>query len=853
MSRLLPALAIVAALVAGPWGLGGAGEAVAGGVRNPDGVAVIIGNKGYHHVGEVRYAHRDAEAFRHYVLDVLGFDEENLIDLRDATQAEMVGVFGTAQDYEGKLASWLHWDGVSDVVVFYSGHGMPGLDEDDRGAYLLPADANPNKPELNGYSVDVLTRNLGKLAARSVAVYLDACFSGTGGDGQALLKASPIVPEASLPEDVGANTTVFTATSGKQLAYWDEEAGHGMFTHHLLNALYGGADADGDGRVTVAETERHLARHLRRAVRRAYHREQTAELRDGTGTGAAVLASASVGGAFPVRPVLGGEDGGTVAGGGSDEAGTSPSDAMAALRAVQDGDLEALRVAIAGGADVNARDKAGWTPLMSAANEGYVLMVPVLLEVGADPDLRAVDGATALLLASQQGYVEIVRQLLRAGADVSITNPRGNTAQEEAQARGHLKVVAAFEAVRQEEEERKEAEARGAEQARRQAEAERQERERVEAERRREAAREEEQALRLTRAERARVQVGLSELGHDVGLADGVFGSRTRAGIEAYQRGKGLPETGHLTRAQAEALVALGEEAERKAEAEAKRRKVGEVFRDCAECPQMVVVPAGSYRMGSPTHEEGRFDREGPVHEVRIPEPFAVGVYEVTRGQWSAFVEETGYSAESPCWTVEGDKWKEKSESREDWRHPGFSQGDAHPVVCVSWGDAQSYVKWLSVKTEEEYRLLSESEWEYVARAGTSTSSYWGDGERGQCRHANGADRAAKRRYSDWKAASCDDGSVYTAAVGSYEENGYGLHDVLGNVAEWTSDCWNESYAGAPRDGSAWGRGVCSSRVVRGGNWSYKSQSLRSANRWKFPIGLRNNRLGFRIARTLTL
>ena len=300
LKRLVLSLGICAALVAAPLGWDGAGVAVAAaGVRNPDGVAVIIGNKDYHHVGEVKYAHRDAEAFRHYVLDVLGFDAENLIDLRDATQGKMVGVFGTAEDHEGQLAFWIDPEGGSDVVVFYSGHGMPGLNEGAAGAYLLPADANPNKPELNGYSVNVLTRNLGKLAARSVAVYLDACFSGFGGDGQALLKASMILPEASLPEGVGANTTVLAATTGKQLAYWDEEAGHGMFTHHLLDALYGGADADGDGRVTVAETERHLARHLRRAVRRTYEREQMAELRDGTGTGATVLASASADGAFP--------------------------------------------------------------------------------------------------------------------------------------------------------------------------------------------------------------------------------------------------------------------------------------------------------------------------------------------------------------------------------------------------------------------------------------------------------------------------------------------------------------------------------------------------------------------------
>ena len=144
--------------------------------------------------------------------------------------------------HEGQLAFWIDPEGVSDVVGSIPDTGCRGSMKATRGL-AAAADANPNKPELNGYSVDVLTRNLGKLAARSVAVYLDAWFSGVGGDGEALLKASMILSEATLPEGVGANTTVFTATTGKQLAYWDEGSGHGMFTRHLLNALYGEEDA----------------------------------------------------------------------------------------------------------------------------------------------------------------------------------------------------------------------------------------------------------------------------------------------------------------------------------------------------------------------------------------------------------------------------------------------------------------------------------------------------------------------------------------------------------------------------------------------------------------------------------
>ena len=175
-------------------------------------------------------------------------------------------------------------------------------------------------------------------------------------------------------------------------------------------------------------------------------------------------------------------------------------------------------------------------------------------------------------------------------------------------------------------------------------------------------------------------------------------------------------------------------------------------------------------------------------------------------------------------------------------------------MACVNWNDAQAYVAWLSRETGEEYRLPSESEWEYAARAGTTTARYWGEGESGQCRHANGIDASVKDRYSgsSWPVASCRDGHVHTAPVGSFAANGWGLHDVLGNVWEWTEDCWNDRYAGAPTDGSAWEYGDCSQRVLRGSSWSSRPSDLRAADRGKVASGGPVIRLGFRVARTLT-
>ena len=269
-------------------------------VRNPSGIAVIVGNKAYRHerVPEVSYAHRDAAAFRRYVVEVLGYDPENVIDLRDADQATLESVFGNDRSHEGKLWRYLDPEGGSDVVVFYSGHGVPGLK--DKRSYLLPVNADPDTAEINGYPLDVLYNNLSKLPeVRSVRVFLDACFSGDSDRGMLVRSASPVFVRVELPEAM-RKLTVVTAASDQQLASWDEKAKHGLFTHHLLDALYGKGDVDRDGQVTAAEAKRYLDRHMTRAARRTYGRHQRATL---AGDETVVLASA-VKGNFTARPVL---------------------------------------------------------------------------------------------------------------------------------------------------------------------------------------------------------------------------------------------------------------------------------------------------------------------------------------------------------------------------------------------------------------------------------------------------------------------------------------------------------------------------------------------------------------------
>ena len=280
--------------------------------------------------------------------------------------------------------------------------------------------------------------------------------------------------------------------------------------------------------------------------------------------------------------------------------------------------------------------------------------------------------------------------------------------------------------------------------------------------------------------------------------------------------------------------------------AELEQLEAGAVLRDCDACPTIMVVPAGSFSMGSPVGERGRYDNEGPIHPVSIPEAFGVGVYEVTRGQFREFVKDSGHDAGEACWTYEERRWRERA--GRSWRFPGYAQTEQHPVVCVNWDDANRYVEWLSVKTGQLYRLPTESEWEYAARAGTKTTYYWGEGmEDGwrQCRYANGADL---RTGLFWR-AGCDDGHEYTAAVGSYLPNTFGLHDMLGNVWEWTQDCWSDDYSDSPADGSAYQVGECKLRVLRGGSRYVSAEGIRAAHRLRFDPVSRNQNTGFRVAR----
>ena len=737
--------------------LGSVAGASSSEVWNSQGVAVIIGNRDYEHrdVPDVTFAHRDADAFRGYVIDVLGYDPENIIDLRDASRRELFDAFGTRATLKGLLWSYLDPRGGSEVVVFYSGHGVPGV-HDGRG-YLLPVDADPKAAEDDGYPIDLLYENLGGLAeAETVRVYLDACFSGSSADGALIKDASPVYVTAALPEGAGEKVVSLSAASGKQIASWDRTAKHGLFTHHLLDALHGGGDGDGDGRVTAEEAKAYLDRHMTRAARREHRRVQEASLIGGAGV---VLSVAPVDGEFPVRrgsaasapaPVVAeaedGDAGGAVAAPALDLAAVTEGEAILTVETTPAGasvlvggaevgetplrrydlragtytvtldhpthetvvlkdqtlaDAQVLRiertlVPATGKVTVITQPEGAWverkgerladsTPVtldglpsgplvLTLGAEGHrpervevvvqkggvTLVNRVLEEVRhgtltltlepADARVTLADGGTPYrpgmeleegeyrIRVARQGYKAASRVVTVTGetrlpialerapqpftvvttpadAEVRFLDGRGSYRAGMALKPGSYRVRVSAEGW-----ETQEATIRHGTAPTRHV---------VTLKRLRDPAADE-AALGLERSEKELVQRGLAESGFAPGEIDGLIGGDTRKALRAWQAEQDHEATGYLTADEARLLMAAGREA------------AGREFRDCPACPEMVVVPAGSFVMGSAASEESRFGAEDRQHRVTIPALFAVGKYEITFAEWDACVAAGG-------------------------------------------------------------------------------------------------------------------------------------------------------------------------------------------------------------------
>lgn len=293
------------------------------------------------------------------------------------------------------------------------------------------------------------------------------------------------------------------------------------------------------------------------------------------------------------------------------------------------------------------------------------------------------------------------------------------------------------------------------------------------------------------------------------------------------------------------------------------------ILRDCADCPPLVVIAPGSFTMGADEAEAKRYNlpefwgvRERPKHRVVIAQAFALGQSEITRAAFTAFVRDTGYAPASGCWHFVGSEWE--WDEKRSWENPGFAQGEDHPVTCINWHDANAFITWLSRKTGKAYRLPSEAEWEYAARAGTQTAFWFGNDENEVCAHMNlgdldtrdATDWAGKKiKYQvmdDWKGQPCRDGFPFMAPVEAKPANPFGLFGMGGNGNEWVADCWHETYADTPGEQAP--RvigGDCGLRAMRGQGWTGGAAGTRSAFRLKMNATDRRFTFAFRIARDL--
>lgn len=280
-------------------------------------------------------------------------------------------------------------------------------------------------------------------------------------------------------------------------------------------------------------------------------------------------------------------------------------------------------------------------------------------------------------------------------------------------------------------------------------------------------------------------------------------------------------------------------------------------FRDCPNCPEMVVIPAGRFQMGAGPGENQHFQvpaneagRDEPQHEVNFAKPFALAKFDVTRAEFAAFTSATNFRARAGCLTFSRGTWVPQPQAT--WQEPGFPQTDRDPAVCMNESEINAYLGWLRHETGKDYRLPSEAEWEYAARGGTTTAYYWGDDPNEACTYENVGDETHREKYGSTTAIPCRDGFADTAPVGSFKPNPFGLYDMLGNVFVTTADCWNETYSGAPSDGSAWMSGDCARHVARkAGFATAREWALRADNRLPESSFAKRNRFGFRVAVSL--
>lgn len=284
-------------------------------------------------------------------------------------------------------------------------------------------------------------------------------------------------------------------------------------------------------------------------------------------------------------------------------------------------------------------------------------------------------------------------------------------------------------------------------------------------------------------------------------------------------------------------------------------------FRDCAHCPEMVIVPAGTAILGASVADPFHNADELPARTFAIRQAFAVSRYEIRRDEYETFVSATSRAVHGDCLTDRKRRGDWAIDADTTFRDPGFAQTGEHPAACVSWDEAQAFIAWLNAQTDGGYRLLTEVEWEYAARGGSSRNSVypWGNEQAKGCPFANGFDQTAMKTYEGMDISgykifdplSCSDGWLNTAPVGSLAPNELGLYDIIGNVAEWVADCYQPTRDALAEASTPLITNGCLRRIVKGGSWGTPAHNLRTAERVPYAATHRDDSVGIRVAKTL--
>ena len=283
--------------------------------------------------------------------------------------------------------------------------------------------------------------------------------------------------------------------------------------------------------------------------------------------------------------------------------------------------------------------------------------------------------------------------------------------------------------------------------------------------------------------------------------------------------------------------------------------EAGDTFKDCETCPEMTVIPSGKAMIGVEPYEANRKRGDADLREVNIKYALAVAKTETTRAQYREFMEESGHEMLTNGCNTWGRNRILGYVKNHRWDQPGYPQSETHPVVCVSYDDATAYTKWLAEKTSKQYRLLSSTEFEYATRARTRGPWFWGSKNADACKYANVGDGLIRRNFTHAPVFNCEDKYEYTAPVGSFDPNPWGLHDMLGNVWEWTQDCLHRDQSNPPLDGRPWlaeDGGECDRRIPRGGSWVSGTDWVRAGAQAGDRAEYHSQLLGFRVGLTLT-